>query len=69
MRIIFVIVMIISTVKAFKPISYLAQLERQTKELYIKNNMGLLLCNTTIILNDKKEHHGITGKNLDQFFW
>ena len=41
MKFIFLIIMS-CTVNAFtSPLSYLSQLEKQTKELYIQNNMGI----------------------------
>jgi hypothetical protein len=61
-------IMMITVIKAFNP-TYLVQLERQTKDLYIKNRQPIR-CNITIsgdlLL---KKHRGITGKDLDRFFW
>lgn len=57
-------------VNAFNPLSYLVQLERQTKESYIKNNMGLLpiQCNMSVIQSTNRRRT-FTGKDLDKFLW
>ncbi len=75
MRFVFSI-LFICAVNAFTPLSYLSQLERQTKELYIRYNMGILPMkyNTTITKSGvdiitTRTSQGLTGKDLDKFFW